>query len=369
MPGTSQNQDAVYNARPTIRINDQEYAKVTELLLGMAMTEGEGGMSALELRLSNIATGDDHQPSLAFEDDRILKLGARINVYAGEVSAPTEIFRGRITGLEAEYPESGPPELIVLAEDAFQMARMARRTKVWSQTSISKIARQLATDLNLTPKITGLTDTIDLEIQLNESDLAFLRRLLMRHDADMQVVGGELHVSPRKDVSRGDVTLKFSGDDRKLRKAKVTADLAHQITKVTVSGWNYKQGQPVNGSSTGANLKPGSGTTGAQLLHNAIGRDRSEHVGDLAVADQTEAQAIADALFDQRARPFVLIEGTAEGTPALRVGTQLNIQGLGGRFSNTYYVVRACHKFDLDKGYVTDFEAQCPFLGAGGSTQ
>jgi len=336
---------------------------VSDLLLAMEMTEHEGGMSSLELRVSNVASNKQTGANAAvFEDDKVLKLGAKIAVYAGDENAPKEIFRGIITGLEAEFSELGPPELVVLAEDALQQARLSRRTKVWENTSIADIAKELATQLNLSPVITGLTDKIGTEVQLNESDLAFLRRLLTRYDADIQVVGGELHVSPRKDVSRGTVELALTGQ---LRRARVLADLAHQVTKVTVSGWDYKQGQKISGTSTGANLQPGQGRAGAQILQDAVG-NRAEHVGDLAISNQTEAQALADAIFDTRSRPFVVVDGTAEGNPALRVGTRVKLTGLGDRFSNTYYVVRARHKFDLTNGYKTDFEAQCPFLSSGG---
>jgi len=123
--------DAVYAAAPTVRIDGQEYPKVTELMLALEMTEQEGGMSALELRMSNVASLDDNTSDLAFEDDSILKLGAQITIYSGDRNAPQEIFRGKITGLEAEFPETQAPELVVLAEDVFQQARMARRTKVW----------------------------------------------------------------------------------------------------------------------------------------------------------------------------------------------------------------------------------------------
>ena len=64
----------------------------------------------------------------------------------------------------------------MLAEDAFQQARMARRTKVWDNVTISDVATQLASQVSLQPKITGLTDNIGVQVQLNESDLAFLRR-------------------------------------------------------------------------------------------------------------------------------------------------------------------------------------------------
>jgi len=325
------------------------------------MTEQEGGMSALELRVSNLASNERSSATLAFEDDRILKLGAKIAIYAGDRNAPQEIFRGTITALEAEFGEAAPPELIVMAEDTFQQARMARRTKVWENPSIADIAGAVAGQLNLTPVVTGLTDSLGALVQFNESDLAFLRRVLARYDADMQVVGSEMHVSPRKEVKRGTIELELHGQ---LRKARVVADLAHQVTAVTVSGWNYTQGSRVSSTSTGAYLLPGNGRSGPQVLHDALGA-RSEHVGDAAMATQAEATALADTIFDRRSRPFVCVAGTAEGNPALRVGTQVKLSGLGGRFDNAYYVVRVCHKYDLTNGYKTDFDAECAFLGAG----
>ncbi|OLE52299.1 MAG: hypothetical protein AUG51_18880 [Acidobacteria bacterium 13_1_20CM_3_53_8] len=350
---------AVYRARPTVRIESQEYPKVSELIVGLEMVEREGGMSALELRVSNLASDTEGGADFAFEDEQILKLGAKIQIYCGDEDAPQEIFQGKITGLEADFPAESSPELVVLAEDVFQRARMARRTKIHEDVTISGLANDLANQLGLTPTVTGFSDNIGTHVQLNESDLAFLRRLLALYDGDMQVVGTELHISPRADVQRGQLSLELHSQ---LRRARILADMAQQVTEVTVSGWDAAQGQRVTGTSRGANSGPGSGRTGSQCLSDTLG-DRSEHIGHFAVTTSEEAQALADATFDLRARRFVCVDGTAEGNPGLRVGTHVELKGMGNRFNNTYYVVHARHRFDLTRGYETDFAAESAFWG------
>lgn len=348
---------SVYQVRPTIRIGTQSYAQVDELIIGMELTEQEGGLSALELRFTNVASDLQGEADLAFDDNSILHLGAEITLYAGDQESPKEIFQGIITGIEAEFPEKDAPELLVLAEDRLQQARMARRTEIYTDISLADLGQTIANRLGLQPVITGLSEKVGTWVQLNESDLAFLRRLVIRYDSDVQIVGKELHLSPRADVRRGTQTLDLHSQ---LRKARVIADLANQVTEVTVTGWDALQGQRVSGNSRGSHLNPGTGNTGAQIMQSAIG-DRPHHIGHLAVTTLTEAQAIAEAAFDDRARRFVCLIGTAEGNPALRVGTEVTVTGLGNRFDNTYYIVKACHRYDLLQGYETDFKAECAY--------
>lgn len=350
---------AVYSSRPTIRIDSQEILKASELLIGMDLMEQEGGMSSLELRFSNVASDPQGDADYAFEDEREFQLGSKIGVYSGDETEPQEIFSGVITGLEAEFPNVDPPEILILAEDALQTARMTRRTEIFNDMSLADLAGTIASRIGVTPVITGMTETIGAWVQLNESDLAFLRRALRRYDADMQIVGDELHVSPRADVQRGALELELHSQ---LRSVKFIADLSDQISEVTVSGWNALTGRRVSATSAGANIGPGFGRRGSEILAQTLG-ERSEHVGHVSVNTDAEATAVADAVFDRRARRFVCAEGTVEGNPGLRVGTEVTLTGVSPRFENTYYVVSAHHRFNVKEGYETDFKAECYALG------
>ncbi|MGZ8198578.1 MAG: phage late control D family protein, partial [Burkholderiales bacterium] len=138
---------AVYRARPTLRLAGQPDERASELLIAMRMEEQEGGMSALDLRFSNWASLEGGGAEYAFGAGANLRLGAAIEVYAGDESEPREIFRGTVTALEAEYATGTPPELTVCAEDPLQRARMGRRSRLHDAKSPADVARDIAGEL------------------------------------------------------------------------------------------------------------------------------------------------------------------------------------------------------------------------------
>jgi Bacteriophage probable baseplate hub protein len=359
MPETPTSPNAVHSAIPTVQVDGQFDDKVTAQLLGMEMRECEGGMSSLELRFSNFGSFAAGLADFLFEDGAILKLGADLKVYGGDVSSPTEIFRGKITGLEERFMENSPPDLVVLAEDSLQGARMKQRSKNWDSATLADIVRQVANNVGVTPVVDGLSQSIGDQQQFNESDLHFLRRLLARYDADLQIVGSELHASPRAQAQRNSIELDMNSQ---LRDVRVLADLSQQVSQITATGWDYQQGQTISVTSQTTAFGPGSGKSGKDWLEQALSQ-RSVQLAQFAGLDSTDAQALVDAEFAQRIRRFVVAHGVAEGNPLLRVGSWLKLNGLGPRFSNTYYTTSAVHRFDTAAGYRTEFTAECAYLG------
>jgi phage protein D len=351
---------AVYSARPTIQVDGQEDERVSELLLSLRMQEQEGGLSNLELALSDWAAEPNGRSDFAFGAASPIQLGAGITVHTGAVGAQHEIFRGTISALEFAAGHGGPPQLVLQAEDALNRARMARRTRLHENVSIADVARNIASDLGLTPVIGDLDPPTGIWAQINESDLAFLRRLLRRCDGDLQVVGTELHVFPAGEFRRNEVEL---GLYNQISSVRVVADLAEQVTEVMALGWDAAAGQAINESWSTDPATPGQGQSGAQALGRAQ-IERVERIGHLAFRDSTEAREVARAAFEQRASRFVTLRATIEGNPQVRVGTHVRVSDLEPRFNNTYYVSQAIHRYDLVQGYQTEVTAHCPFLAS-----
>ncbi|KQV92623.1 phage late control D family protein [Pelomonas sp. Root1237] len=346
-----------YSARPTLRVDGQALPALDDLVRTFSVTEAEGGMSSLSLGMGNWGMVGGSL-GLVFDAGGPIKLGARVQLYAGETSGPIEIFDGQIHAIEASGSVGAPPSLLVLAEDKLYAARMSRRSKSYEASSVEDVVQTIASSHGLTVDATGLPSGNALWVQMNESDLSFLRRVLSRSDCEMQVIGSTLQVRSSADMDRGTLDLTLYSQ---LQEVRVIADLSSQVTEVMARGFDPAAGSDFTKTSTGAQPGPGSGRTGASLLSD-IGMERSENLGALPCRNDTEAQALADAAFDQRARQFVRLHGRTEGNAGLRVGSRVNLHGVGRRFDNCYAVVEARHRFDPTSGYVTEFVAQSAFI-------
>jgi len=351
----------LYAAHPPIRIDGQQDADVDAKLHRMSMREAVGGLSVLELEFVDIQKPRSTPQLFSFGDERVLKLGAELRLYGSTVQAANEIFRGKISALEFEAGPGAPLRFTVLAEDALQALRKTRRSAVYEAMSPKEVVQRVAEAHKLRTEIRdGLTAPSGTWVQMNESDLAFLRRLLDRFDADLQMVGDALQVGPRARDDRGRLTLHYPTNLVRLR---ATADLADQATEVRVAGWDPLKGSAVTGTAARGTLGPGEGRTGFALVGSALGTTRREHVGHHQPATQAEAEAMATAIFSQRARRFMRVTGTAQGNPALRVGTWVALAGVNPLFATSYVVVEACHRYDRIEGYRTDFVAEGASLG------
>lgn len=352
------------SARPTLRVDGSQNDRIDAAMCEMRLREQVGGLSSAELRFYDTVGGSDGRQTFAFADGRVLKLGAELRLYAGATTTPQEIFRGRISALESEAGLDTKASFAVLAEDALQKARRSRRSATYEDKSPADVVRAVADRLGIAVNVAdGLDEPVCTWLQMNETDLSFLRRVLGRVDADMQMVGDNLQVGPRARDDRGQIDLTYGAT---LRQVRITADLSDVASEVRVAGWDPRQGQPVSAVAQDGTLGPGNGPAGKDLVSQALGTSCQELVGHHGEMTQSEADTVARSVFAARARRFVRAHGTADGNPQLRVGSKLRLLGVNALLATTAVVVEATHRFDLAEGYVTDFVAESAFMGAAG---
>lgn len=353
--------DPLHTASPAIEIDGMSYPLVAANLELMRVTEGLGGLSSLEVALTDEMTLGDGSASHAAGAGSPLQLGAGIRVFAGAAEVRAfEIFDGQITAIESEVRESGAALFTVLAEDRLLAARRIRRTRLFEKKSAKDLVEQIAADHKLTPEVREGVDTETADwMQSDETDLAFLRRVLARSDADVQIVADKLQAGRIGMNQRALVPLAAGNT---LKRARITADIAEQVNEIRLASFDPASGEAVDAKGTAGGFGPGKGKTGADVLKDKFSEVKM-HLGRFGPMTDTAAQNLAQYECDRRARGFVTVVGTAQGNGEIRVGSWVELSGVNPQFANQYAVTKAIHRWDRREGYMTDFEAESAYLG------
>jgi phage protein D len=342
-------------ARPTITVAGQDQSSLAEGLLSLVVAESTQGLFRCEATFGNWG-GSGGGVGFLYFDRKLFDFGKAFAVKLG----PDTVFDGRIMGIEAQFPEGGSPELTVLAEDRFQDLRMTRRTRTFADMSDGDVARQIAGDHQLSPAVDVSGPTHKVLAQVNQSDLAFLRDRARAIDAELWVQGDQLNLKTHARRNGGTFEMSYK---RELREFSVLSDLATQRTSVTVSGWDVSAKDAIRHEATASTLgsELGSDESGASLL-DKLGR-RKESLAHTVPFTSEEAQAHAEAAFKTIARRFVTGRGVAEADKRLRVGSFVDLKGLGPLYSGKYYLSEVRLHFDGARGIRNEFVAERPGLG------
>jgi phage protein D len=358
MPTSAPASGAVRSARPTIAVDGKTLASLADGLLSMRISETVDGLFHCELSIGNWGpSGGGGGVDFLYFDRKTLDFGKSLEIgFAGEA-----VFRGRVTGLEADFPEGAPPVITVLAEDRLQDLRMTRRTRTFDNASDADVFKRIAGEHGLSTDIQLDGPTHRVLAQLNQSDLAFMRERARSLDAELWVNDRKLLTRAHGDRNAGSIDLAYGNG---LREFVALADLAHQRTAVDVTGWDVAGKSALkeraDASLLGAELK--GGVSGPSVLSSALG-DRREVVVDAVPTTSSEARARAQALLKRRARRFLTGHGIAEPNPGIRVGAYAKLSGLGALFTGEYYIVSTRHVFDGLSGMRTEFRAERPGMG------
>lgn len=350
-----------YSSRPTISLDGENKPDLSEGLLSLMVEETTAGLYRCEATFGNWGRADGGVGFLFF-DRGLLDFGIEFSVTMGEGEAASQVFGGRISALEGHFPMSTPPEIAILAEDRFQDLRMTRRTRSFDDVSDEDVINDIANQHSLRTDIDLDGPTYRVLSQVNQSDLAFLRDRARAIDAEVWIENDTLFAHARSRRNLGDVSATYG---QGLREFSVLADLANQRTSLTVSGWDttIKEGIEFEaGESTLGNELNGF-SSGASELQTAFGQ-RAERIVHLTPASTQEAQILAEAQYRMMARRFVTGHGVSDGDGRIKVGTTLDITGVGAIFSGEYYVTEVRHTFDSQNGYRTSFRVERPGIGS-----
>lgn len=359
MPDTAAT-PALYPALPQLSVGGQKQDALSQNVTELLVEETTEGMMRCETTIVNWGPTGGGVGFLYF-DRNLLDFGKALKVEGGAGGAAGTIFEGRVMSIEGRYGRERPPEILIFAEDKLQDLRMTRRTRTFENITDSDLFQKLASEHGMQAQVDVTGPQYKVLAQVNQSDLAFLRERARAVDAELWIDGTTLHVQARSRRKTQDVTLSYG---QKLYEFSVTADLAMQVSSLTVSGWDVSGKQTLShradDAALGSELNGDLG--GSKVLQQAIGT-RDQQIVHRLPATSDETQALAEAEYRRGARRFLTGTGLAEGNANLRVGTKLALTGLGKLFDGKYYVTHTRHTYDLINGYRTWFAVERPGMG------
>jgi phage protein D/phage baseplate assembly protein gpV len=292
-----------------------------------------------------------HDRDLKFLDEGPFDLTKEVEIEAAtEGGEKFKLLKGEITALEPDFGEGMVAELVVRGYD--KSHRLYRQTisKTYLNQKDSDLAGEVAGKVGLSAQVDTTNVVYDHIYQHNQSDLTFLMQRAWRIGYECFVEDGKLYF--RKPPSgNAEITLTWG---QELLSFQPRMTLAEQVDEVIVKGWDPEKKEAIVGQAGTGELYPriGEAKNGASWS-STFGAGKLTIV-DQPVVNQSEANTLAQARLDERSGTFIEAEGVAFRRPDIRAGRIVQLDALGNRFSGSYLVTHACHRYSAD-GLITTF--------------
>jgi phage protein D len=351
-------ESALSDQAPVFTVNGEVARELARDCLRLEIDEDTRGLRTMYGYFSATGAGVPGPPGrMLYLDGGEIDFGKPIQVSVGPSGGQRIVFEGVISAIEAVFADGSPPAVVIFAEDVLMRLRMVRRMRTYTGVTDGGIAEAIAGEHGLDSKVDVDGPQYDVVQQMNQSDLAFLRERARLVEAELWADGQVLHMASRPKRKGTELTLVQGGT---LLACRLCADLAHQRSTVTVSGYDASARDTIEEVIDNDAIKGEitSGRTGPAVVGRALGTSASFRVREVPLTAK-QAQAWARAEMLRRSRRFVTVSGLTRGSPEMQVGSRLTLIDVGKPFAGGgYYVTRVQHTYDHTSALRTHFEAE-----------
>lgn len=351
----------LFQRAPLPPIATAAVARVRAEVDGTELTESADGVSVHRVEVTHevgrpgsfvVETNDLTPDELEWIDQTTIQEGAPIKISMGWTETGEPVFAGEVLGIELELAAGDAPRVAIRGHDRLHRLARARRTRAFIQRRDSEIAGDLAQEHGL--RLVGPASRVvhPYVMQADQTDLAFLRG---RGDALGYVVrvdDKQLHFAPR-DLAASPAATATMGDN--LLEFFSRTSVLGLVGAVEARGWDPAAQKPLVAAATRVRSLMGGTWAGFRLADDSFSYQTTSAGGPIVIAD--DAALAAAAAHEALALEHVRCEGRMLGSPALRAGDILAVEGLGRRFSGRYWLTRVTHTYGHD-GFTTAFEGR-----------
>jgi len=312
------------------------------------------------LHLPDMFTIHLDDDTLHWIDSSLLEIGTSVEISgtpggSEESGTATQLItKGEITAIEPELVSDIGSSVIIRGYDKSHRLYRGKKTRVFTQMSDSDIVQKIARECGLSANVDATSQGYDHVFQDYQTDMEFIQDRAGRVGYFAYVRDGTLHFC-RQPSSGGQVPILEWGQNLRDFHARFTT--AEQVAEVEVHGWDPKAKQAIIGKASSPRGTPtvNSESHGGNVAKRAFEITSQDVVNNRPLWTQGEADKLAQSVLDDKCHAFFYGEGRCGGNPAVRAGAEVELKGIGRRFSGRYRITRAVHCYDVE-GYHTDFE-------------
>ncbi|NEO88140.1 MAG: VgrG-related protein [Spirulina sp. SIO3F2] len=265
------------------------------------------------------------------------------------------LFKGEITALETQFTGGSQAPIIIRAYDVSHRLHRGRTVRTFQNMTDSDIVKKIIGELGITSGTVSTTSpTHDYVCQENQTNMEFLRMRAARNGYLLYVQDEKLYFQAPTSSATVELTWR-----KNLYDFRVRVSSAEQISEVEVRGWDYTKKAEISSSKTSQSKVVTSTDHGeGKSKATAFTKPTSAKVlvPDRPIASSSEADTIAQALFDELSGEFVIADGRADGNPDIRPGKAVKVSDMS-TYSGTYFVTETRHIY-ADNTYSTEFNVR-----------
>jgi phage protein D len=376
--------------KPTflIEIEGQSLSKdITQEIESFSFTDNEEELDELELKVSN--------RNLQFVDDPLFQEGNEIVARFGYVGNLSPRKKAVIKEIDYDFPEKGAPTIRIKASDKGHKLAGKQNQKVWQKPApgiaYSEIAEEVASANGLRPVVTATRDQHLRVAQSNISDAQFLQELAAKaraKDGDgvtgyaFYVQDDELHFHPRDLEAAPALTLEYFTDRkgllRSFRPSTQSQGAKGAGVETKAVGVDPRKKEPVEHTASN-DTTPERSSLGSKTYlvdgNTGEGAYKEQESGEIVPSferseafdqepRQEPAQDAAEGKFKEAEMRQVEATAKTIGVPSLRAKQNVEVTGVGAKFSGVYYCHSVRHKID-GRGYSCELKLKKNALGKG----
>jgi phage protein D len=344
--------DSVADLRIRINGSDLPLSILTDVR-SISIQEDRQNAAMFSLSLHN---WNETRLAYSWSDSPFFGLGVQVEIWLGYLNALDKVITGEITTIAPSFQAGSLPIVEIRGYDLSHRLRQERKTKAYKLVKISDIARQIAVDAGLVPRVKDSKNRHDYVMQRQQTDMEFLQKQAAKIGFEVYVRHKELFFEPALPSQTATRSLSL---EKEIIDFSPSLTVQGQVDKVIVQSWDVKEKKAITAQAAiGDEQKLGATTrSGPQQMRRAFGHSQTLTL-NLPFVSKAEADQIAQGHLQESALNFITGSGSCYGRSWLHAGLLINIKGAGKRFSGIYKVTATTHTLNGSEGYRTSFQVE-----------